>query len=329
MKTSLQTILSRIKAALFKKLCRGAVRIAPGVALRGSAAVMALFALFGFNPQALAATDTWIGNTSANFADSNWASGGNNPPQSDDSLVFGAAGSSGLTLTDNLLTSAFTIDGITFNVGASAFVIDPGTPGTNGFTLGSGDAITNNSANTETINDLIDLTGTDTFTTDTTGGGLTFGGVIGGTHDGVLVNGVGTVTLDDAAVNTYTGGTTINGGTLVENYTFAGSPTSNLINSSSALSLGGGTFEINGNASTTNSQTFASTTFVSGNSTIEAISGASGTANVTLGALTHDAGSDVLFVEPTTGSIGTGISTTAALLGYGVVDTGGPMTLPE
>src|SRR5580700_6471547 len=52
--------------------------------------------------------DTWVGNTSVNWADHNW-SGANNPPASGDGLTFGAAGTSGASLLDNLTTGAFVI----------------------------------------------------------------------------------------------------------------------------------------------------------------------------------------------------------------------------
>ena len=80
-------------------------------------ATMALF-LFVIQP-ASAATDTWVGNTSANWGDTpnNW-SGGNNPPANGDSLVFGAQGSSGTSLANTLTSLA--AYGITFS-GPDAF----------------------------------------------------------------------------------------------------------------------------------------------------------------------------------------------------------------
>ena len=61
-----------------------------------------------------AATVTWLGNYSVNWADTNW-NGADNPPVSNDSLVFAAAGSSGATLNDNLTVGISKIGGITFN----------------------------------------------------------------------------------------------------------------------------------------------------------------------------------------------------------------------
>jgi hypothetical protein len=194
------------------KPCRRAARLAPTAASRALASLLALYALFGFNPQILAATDTWVGNTSVNWADPNWAATGNNPPITGDALVFGAAGSSGLTLTDNLMTPAtYNVAGITFSAGAGAFIINPGTVGTNGFTLTAG--VTNSSTALETINDGITLSGTQTFTTTTGGGNITLGGVISGAG-GVTMAGTGTLTLNSAG-DTYTGNTTTSAGTFV------------------------------------------------------------------------------------------------------------------
>ena len=337
MKTSPKTVLLKIQSPVIARLGRRAWRVAAGVGLRVSAAILALFALFGFNPQALAATDTWVGNTSASWNASNW-SGTNNPPLTGDSLVFGAAGTSGLTLTDNLMTpSTFALGGITFSSGASAFVINP-SGGTNGFTLNSASSIINHGANTETINDSIALTGTDTFTTDTTGGALTFGGVISNSTGvtGLLVNGGGTVTFNGSAVNTYTGGTTVSSGNLTLNFGNLGS-TANLINSTSPLSLGGGTLQIVGNGSSASSQTFAGTTFISGASIVSA-AGAGGNPTVALGTLTNtgqvgtvefvgpatvnSAGSNVAATATITSSAGTGnfgLLTTSGGTAYGTV----------
>jgi hypothetical protein len=66
-----------------------------------------------------AAVDTWIGNVSVNWADLNWA-GGNNPPVSGDSLIFGLAGTAGSLLNNNL-TPPFSVAGLTFNADANSY----------------------------------------------------------------------------------------------------------------------------------------------------------------------------------------------------------------
>jgi autotransporter-associated beta strand protein len=80
-----------------------------------------------------AGTDTWIGNTDANWnTAANWTtSGGSTPPANGDSLVFGAAGSSGSSLNNNI--SDLSVNKLTFNSGASSF-----TFGGRNITLGTG-----------------------------------------------------------------------------------------------------------------------------------------------------------------------------------------------
>ena len=80
-----------------------------------------------------AGTDTWVGNTDANWNTAgNWTtSGGSTPPANGDSLMFGAAGSSGPTLTDDI--TGLSVNKLTFNSGASSF-----TFGGNTFTNGAG-----------------------------------------------------------------------------------------------------------------------------------------------------------------------------------------------
>ena len=192
-------------------------------------------------PSAHAATETWLGNTSVFFNAANW-SGTNNPPLSGDSLVFGTAGTAGSTLTDNLMTpGTFNIAGITFNSGAPAFTINTNTAGTNGFTLTG--SVTNNSTSLETINDLIDMTAVQTFTTG--GGNITLGGIVSGTGGGITKAGSGTLTLSGA--NTYTGATTVSAGTLQVDGSLAAASTVG-IGTAGTLS-GSGT--INGNVTLT------------------------------------------------------------------------------
>ncbi|MGA3170743.1 MAG: hypothetical protein ABSE62_06985 [Chthoniobacteraceae bacterium] len=108
------------------------------------------------------AQSTWTGATDANWADANWST----TPTSGVSLVFGAAGTGGTTLTDNLTAGAgsWTIPSITFNSSAAAFTINP-LSSANAFTLTTGitDDV-NSSSNVETIGDNIAYTGGLTFT---------------------------------------------------------------------------------------------------------------------------------------------------------------------
>ena len=174
----------------------------------------ALTALTGSS--ALAAVATYNG-TSTLFSTGFTGGSAAGEPATGDSLLFGT-GTAGTTLTDDLLTpGAYSLAGITFNSAALAYTINPATVGTNGFTLASaasgGTGITNNSTNLETINDLITLSGVQTFTTTAGGGNLTLGGVVSGTGSGITTAGGGTLTL--SAANTFTGLTTIASGTTL------------------------------------------------------------------------------------------------------------------
>ncbi len=154
--------------------------------------------------------DTWVGNASANWADSNW-SGANNPPLSGDALSFVAAGSFGAALNNNLTTGAgWTVAGITFNSGASAYTITD-TLGGVAYTLTSG--INNQSSSAQAINEAIALSGVDTMTLTTGGGNLSLGGILSASGS-ITTAGAGSLTLSGA--NIYSGGTTIAAGTTLD-----------------------------------------------------------------------------------------------------------------
>jgi autotransporter-associated beta strand protein len=147
--------------------------------------------------------DTWDGAGNPNFnwsgsSPANWT-GANTTPVAGDTLAF--AGAAGLSNTNNL-PAGTQINGIFFNSGASAFNLYG-----NAITLAGG--ITNNSGSLQTI--LFPITNNVNNTLSDGGSGIIITNVIAGT--GALTNaGNGTVTL--ASVNTFSGGVTINSGTL-------------------------------------------------------------------------------------------------------------------
>ena len=97
--------------------------------------------------------------------------------------------------------------------------------------------------------------------------------------------GRGTWVLNGPVVNTYTGATKVDTGTLVEDFSNMTSGYANLINSSSALTLGGGTLSLLGKASNASTQTFGNPTFT-GNQAGSGISvsgGSGSTMTLTLG----------------------------------------------
>jgi fibronectin-binding autotransporter adhesin len=181
--------------------------------------------LFGFSltleNSAQAAIKTWSGTT-----DSTWATGANwggAVPLTGDSLVFtSATGLGGLTLSDNLMTPAsFNVAGITFNAGSGAYVINPATPGTNGFTL-TGNVL-NSSTSLQTINDRIAFTALRTFTTTAGGGDIALGGNISG-GGAITKAGAGTLTLSGGGtlgrIDVDSGGLTVSSGTYTNNSYF-------------------------------------------------------------------------------------------------------------
>ena len=128
---------------------------------------------------------------------------------------------------------------------------------------------------------------------------------------GLTKTGLGALTLNVS--NSFTGGVTVNVGSLALDFTV--SPANNLIAAANILTLGGSALQIIGNSSAASSQTFSATTLSAGESVINAAP-ASGTNNptVSLGAIstTVNAGGLVEFIGPaTTGSGGASVAATA------------------
>jgi len=162
----------------------------------------------------------------------------------------------------------------------------------------------NNSASALTASGALNLQ-SNTLTVGGTGN-TTLGGVI--SNGSLVKTGTGTLTLNGSAVNTFTGGLTVNAGTLKLDYTnYSGN---NLIDGGNALTLGGGTFLLLGQASTSNAQTFNGTTVNAGPSTVTVTPGSSGTFTLNLGTITRNTGGVLNFTTGTGGSIT--ISTSSA-----------------
>lgn len=141
----------------------------------------------------------------------------------------------------------------------------------------------------------------------------TISAVLAGTT-GFSKTGTGNLVLP--AANTYTGTTSVNAGTLTLDFSQSGAPATNIINSSSPLALAGGTLNVIGKASTTNSQTFAGLTLNAGASSITA--SANATSNpllIALGDITtnRNIGSTLTLTQPTgTISATNGFTTTSS-----------------
>jgi fibronectin-binding autotransporter adhesin len=179
-----------------------------------------------------ATTDTWVGNTSTAWATgTNWSPSA--VPLTGDSFIFGAAGSSGTALNNNLAVG-FNVAGITFNSGASAYTVTG-----NSFNLTGN--ITNNSTSLQTFNNPLTLSAAaHTITTTTGGGNITLGpGSINGNTGSLIIAGTGTTTLTaptDAAWTLPATTSVSNGATL--KLQFQTPPTTARNNSIGTITLG-------------------------------------------------------------------------------------------
>ncbi len=169
------------------------------------------------------------------------------------------------------------------------------------------------------------LTGAATLTSAFPSGAQSFSGVIqnGGGTTALTIAGGAVQVLSGA--NTYTGATTISGSTLSLDFSAAGAPAFNIINSiapSSALVANGGLLNLIGKASTTNSQQFNGITLTSGATSIALSANAtSNPLSLSLGAITRAAGGGTVdFTQPTgTISATNGITTTTANNASGIL----------
>jgi autotransporter-associated beta strand protein len=170
---------------------------------------------------------------------------------------------------------------------------------------------------------------------------VSYGGVLAnnGGVGGLSKLSFGGLTLSGA--NTYTGPTAVKNGTLTLDFTQGASPVNNVINPVSALTLGGATAGVgttnfaalilNGQAATVNSQTFNDTVIDLGAAQVRANSGAGGTANLALGALSHNLGGVVNFIPPSliggTGNISTTATNVNGIIGGWALVSDGTVSL--
>lgn len=228
-------------------------------------------------------------------------------------LGSGYTGTATLSQT-NTFTGAVTINGGTLVAnalanGGTASNLGASSNAASNLVLGGGTLQTSSAA---TIDRNFTLTD-GTISTINNSAGLTMTGSAASSTGSLIKLGTGTLTL--AGTNLYTGTTSVNAGNLTLGFSNALAPTNNILSSSSALALGGGTLTLTGKASTTNSQTFTGTTVNGGASTITATSGATGgIMNTALGSIARTSGQygTVSFNRPTAGNITTSNTDTAA-----------------
>ncbi|TPI21035.1 autotransporter-associated beta strand repeat-containing protein [Mesorhizobium sp. B4-1-1] len=184
----------------------------------------------------------------------------------------------------NTFTGTTTVQSGTLTAGSSA-AFGPSNPlVVNGGTLDLGgfDITARSLAGTGGTVDL----GSNNLTVNGTSGSATYAGVITGTG-GLTKLGASTQTLTGA--NTYSGATSIGGGTLAVDFTAPGAPTNNIVSISSALNMSGGTLTVKGGTGM-NSQSFNGLNVTAGNNRINATAGVGGVLTVNLGAVSRTGG---------------------------------------
>ena len=156
-----------------------------------------------------------------------------------------------------------------------------------------------------------------TLTTGLDNTNTSFGGSIQGTG-GLTKVGTGIQTL--SGTNGYIGSTTINGGGIALDFSAASAPASNIISTSSVLSLGGGSFRLTGKASTVNSQTMFSVTVGAGANAVGLDGNSATSLLLNLNAITRNAGGTLDLTLPTgTPSATNGVRTTTTHLANSVL----------
>ena len=279
---------------------------------------------------------------------------------SSNSTFGGIIAGAGKTLTMNNAAATLTLAGANTYTGATTVtsgILKAGivsVSGVNG-AFGRNSAV----AMANSASAMLDITGFNTQIGSLSGGGASGGNVLLGgatltlagnnaspaVYDGVISgsggitkNGLGTETLTRA--NTYTGRTTVGGGTLRLDFANLATPT-NLLNSTSALTLGGGTLSVLGKtgAGIATAQTLSAVTLSANTFSTIALdpnnSGAGGT-TLTLGnAWTRNPGSTLLIdyssastgtrlVRTPAGVTGSGAAGANGIFGYALVkDSGG------
>ena len=246
-----------------------------------------------------------------------------------------------LTLTaTNTFTGPITVLGGVFNVtndfslGAAPASPTPGDLILNGGTLLANTSMTINSNRGIALGPTA---GAGLGTMDVLSGiTLTYGGIIGnnGINGGLVKLHFGTLSLSGS--NSYTGQTAIENGGLTLDFTQLNSPTNNIINPVSALTLGGenagqGTVSrtillLNPKAGITNTQSFSSTLIDKGAAIVQVNSNNASAGNLALGTISHNPGAAASFVPPSMRG-GRGSITTTSTNDNGIL--GGWATLSD
>ncbi len=227
----------------------------------------------------------------------------------DSVLTLGGAntftGATTITSGSLILANSLALQSSTVTTGGTGIVFDSSVAShsfTFGGLTGTTDlALTDNASNAVTL------------TIGNNGASQTYSGVLSGA--GALTK-VGAGIQTFSAAQTYTGATTVNAGTLRILFG-SGAPTSNIINSGSALVLGGGTFFQQQSTLGPNSQILNGATIRAGSSVINQTRTGGGIMSLTLGAITREAGGTVVFSA--NGGGGSGIAATGTNSASGII----------
>ena len=149
-------------------------------------------------------------------------------------------------------------------------------------------------------------------------------GGVGSSGSGALTKtGSGTLTLQNT--NTWTGATTINGGGITLDFNALTAMPASIINSSSSLSIGGGTLKVTGKTSGTVAQSFNGTTITGGTNLVTTSGTTPVSITMNLGALSRSGGTvDLTVTGLGTGAITTTTANTASTIlgGWATVNNG-------
>lgn len=190
--------------------------------------------------------------------------------------------------------------------------------------LSSATAFSQNGSGTLTIGASVALD-TNTLTLNGTGNAsAVLAGVISGTG-GLTKSGSASWTLAAASANTYTGATTISGGSLILSMQNMGTA-NNLIDAGSSLIMSGGTLNLTGKNSGTSTQTFNTVTLNAGASTIAVSSNGGAGTTLTLNNLSRSVGSTVNF-QPMDGNSFIATDAANGTLGWATINNAGWVTV--
>lgn len=220
------------------------------------------------------------------------------PTSSNDVTILGPGNAAG-ALTLNSVITNMNVNSITFtNTAATSLQSTSGglnlNTGAGGLTTGTG-LVTIGANSGNGINMILAAA----QTWNVGAGGLVFNNANGGTFS-VTKTGTGTLTYNSGfgSGTGFQGGLIVNAGIVDLNFVNLGTPT-NLINSTAAQVLGGGTLRFTGKSNAASSQALGAITTTGGSSTLSLVATGTGTMIVTASSFANAAGNAVALINGT------------------------------